>query len=151
MEATNIMIPTGIFNFYGQARIDTFVIDIESLLSEQRRYDAIMVNKYRLSLEAIRHHSNEFSYWQHRKSIGRPPMNERDLLIAFLVRQLFDATFRETGRSAGHAIRILRSGICARPLGPVQEERQPTLADVVEEVLFICPRPISRKNSRHRH
>ena len=55
-----------------------------------------MVNKYRLSLEAVRLHSNDFPYWQHRKSTGRRPVHERDLLIAFLVRQLFDATFRET-------------------------------------------------------
>ena len=55
-----------------------------------------MVNKYRLSLEAIRTYANEFSFWQRQKSTGRPPVLERDLLIAFLVRQLFDATFRET-------------------------------------------------------
>ena len=96
MEATNIIIPAGIFNFSGQAKIDTFAIDMESLLSEQRRYDVVMVNKYRLSLEAVRLHSNDFPFWQHRKGTGRPPVHERDLLIAFLVRQLFDATFRET-------------------------------------------------------
>jgi transposase len=88
--------PAGIFNFTGQAKVDTFAIDLDSLLTEQRTYDAAMVNKYRLSLEAIRLHANEFSFWQRRKSTGRPPVLERDLLIAFLVRQLFDATFRET-------------------------------------------------------
>lgn len=96
MAATDIVIPAGIFNFIGQAKVDTFAIDLDSLLVEQRAYDAVMVNKYRLSLEAIRLHANEFSYWQRRKSTGRPPVRERDLLIAFLVRQLFDATFRET-------------------------------------------------------
>ena len=54
MVATDVVIPQGIFNFAGQAKVDTFVIDLTSLLSEQRAYDAAMVNKYRLSLEAIR-------------------------------------------------------------------------------------------------
>jgi transposase len=88
--------PVEIFNFIGQAKVDTFAIDLDSLLSEQRGYDEVMVNKYRLSLEAIRKHADEFAYWQRRKGTGRPPVQERDLMIAFLVRQLFDATFRET-------------------------------------------------------
>jgi transposase len=96
LVATNIVIPAGIFNFCGQTKVDTFAIDLDSLLNEQRAYDTAMVNKYRLSLEAIRLHANEFSYWQRRKNTGRPPVCERDLLIAFLVRQLFNATFRET-------------------------------------------------------
>ncbi len=96
LGATNVLMPTGIFNFTGQAKVDTFVIDLASLLNERRAYDEAMVNKYRLSLEAIRTYANEFSFWQRQKSTGRPPVLERDLLIAFLVRQLFDATFRET-------------------------------------------------------
>jgi len=96
LEATEVIIPAEIFNFTGQAKVDTFAIDLDSLLSEQRGYDEVMVNKYRLSLEAIRKHADEFAYWQRRKSTGRPPVHERDLMIAFLVRQLFDATFRET-------------------------------------------------------
>ena len=59
-------------------------------------YDDLMVNKYRMSLEAIRKHANEFAYWQRRRGTGRLPVPERDLLIAFQVRQLFDTTFRET-------------------------------------------------------
>jgi len=96
LAATDIVIPARIFNFIGQAKVDTFAIDLDSLLIEQRAYDAVMVNKYRLSLEAIRLHANEFSYWQRRQRSGRPAVPERDLLIAFLVRQLFDATFRGT-------------------------------------------------------
>jgi hypothetical protein len=74
--------PAEIFNFTGQAKVDTFAIDLASLL-EQRAYDAVMVNKYRLALEAIRSHANEFSFWQRQKSTGRPPVLERDLLVAF--------------------------------------------------------------------
>lgn len=74
LAATDIVIPAGIFNFIGQAKVDTFAIDLDSLPVEQRAYDAVMVNKYRLSLEAIRLHANEFSYWQRRRSTGRPPV-----------------------------------------------------------------------------
>lgn len=66
LEATDVLMPTEIFNLYGQAMVDTFTIDLHSLLSEQRAYDKAMVNKYRLSLEAIRQHANEFAYWQRR-------------------------------------------------------------------------------------
>ena len=67
LAAADIVMPVGIFNFTGQAKVDTFAIDLDSLLAEQRAYDAVMVNKYRLSLEAIRLHANEFSYWQRYK------------------------------------------------------------------------------------
>lgn len=85
LEATSVVMPAEIFTFTGQAKVDTFAIDLASLL-EQRAYDAMMVSKYRLTLEAIRKHANEFSFWQRQKSTGRPPVLERDLLIAFLVR-----------------------------------------------------------------
>jgi hypothetical protein len=54
--------PIEIFNFTGQAKVDTFAIDLDLLLNEQRAYDEMMVNKYRLSLEAIRTHADEFAY-----------------------------------------------------------------------------------------
>ena len=47
-------------------------------------------------LEAIRFYADEFPFWQRHQQTGRPPTEERTLLAAFLVRQLFDATFRET-------------------------------------------------------
>jgi len=85
--------PAGVFNFAGQAKVDTFGIDLRAMVDD---YDEVMIHKYRISLEAIRKHVDEFSFWQHRQRTGRPPVRERDLMIAFLVRQLFDATFRET-------------------------------------------------------
>ena len=84
LEATDVLMPAEVFNFAGQAMVD------------DEDYDELVVNKYRLSLEAIRKYVDEFSFWQHRQRTGRPPVRERDLMIAFLVRQLFDATFRET-------------------------------------------------------
>jgi hypothetical protein len=87
--------PAEVFNFTSQAKVDTFGIDFRAMI-DLDDYDELMVNRYRLSLEAIRKHADEFSFWQHRRNAGRPPMSERDLLVAFLVRQLLDATFRET-------------------------------------------------------
>jgi hypothetical protein len=62
LEGTNVLMPIEIFNFIGQAKVDTFAIDLDLLLNEQRAYDEMMVNKYRLSLEAIRTHADEFAY-----------------------------------------------------------------------------------------
>jgi len=96
MCATEVEMPCGIFNFSGQSRIDTFSLDVGSLLPELCSYDDVMVHRVRLCIEAIRKHADGFSFWQHRRPTGRPPAEERTLLIAFLVRQLFDATFRDT-------------------------------------------------------
>jgi len=92
--ATKIVIPSEIFNFSGQSKIDTYSLDL--LIPELVGYDEMMVNRIRLCLEAIRAHADGFPYWQHRKRTGRPPIEEKTFLIAFLVRQLFDATFRDT-------------------------------------------------------
>jgi transposase len=92
MCATEVEIPCGIFNFSGQSSIETYAIDIEEI----RSYDDISVDRTRLCFEAIRKLSNDFSCWQHRARTGRPPVEERTLLIAFLVRQHFNATFRNT-------------------------------------------------------
>ena len=94
--ATNIIIPAQVFKFTGQTKVDIYLIDLDSLLNEQRMYDEVMVNKVRLALEAIRFYADEFPFWQRHQQTGRPPTEERTLLAAFLVRQLFDATFRET-------------------------------------------------------
>jgi len=94
MYATEIVMPSEIFNFSGQSKIDTFSLD--QLVHELVGYDEMMVNRIRLCLEAIRVHADTFPYWQRRKRTGRPPIRERTFLIAFLLRQLFDATFRDT-------------------------------------------------------
>lgn len=68
MEATKVIILAEIFHFTGQAKVDRFAIDLDSLLSEQRGYDEVMVKKYRLSLEAIRKDADEFAFMH----CGRP-------------------------------------------------------------------------------
>jgi hypothetical protein len=87
LVATNIIIPTRVFNFTGQTKVDTYLIDLDSLL-EQRMYDEVMINKVRLAFEAIRFYSDKFPFWQRHRLTGRPPTEERTLLVAFLVRQL---------------------------------------------------------------
>lgn len=96
LVATNNIIPTKVFNFTGQTKVDTYLIDLDSLLDDQRMYDEVMVNKVRLAFEAIRFYADKFPYWQRHRLTGRPPTEERSLLVAFLVHQLFDLTFRET-------------------------------------------------------
>jgi transposase len=96
LVATNIIIPAQVFKFTGQTKVDTYLIDLDSLLVEQRMYDEVMVNKVRLAFEAIRFYADKFPFWQRHRLTGRPPTEERSLLAAFLVRQLFDLTFRET-------------------------------------------------------
>ncbi|MBE0518850.1 MAG: transposase [Thermoplasmata archaeon] len=96
MEATDVIIPEQVFKFTGQTKVDTYLIDLNSLLIEQRMYDEVMINKVRLAFEAIRSYADNFPFWQRHRWTGRPPTEERTLLSAFLVRQLFDLTFRET-------------------------------------------------------
>ncbi len=96
METTNIIIPAQVFKFTGQTKVDTYLIDLDLLLAEQQMYDEVMINKVRLAFEAIRFYADNFPYWQRHQLTGRPPTEERSLLAAFLVRQLFDLTFRET-------------------------------------------------------
>jgi len=96
LETTNIIIPAQVFKFTGQTKVDTYLIDLDSLLDEQRIYDEVMINKVRLAFEAIRFYADNFPFWQRHQLTGRPPTEGRTLLAAFLVRQLFDSTFRET-------------------------------------------------------
>ena len=96
MVATEIAIPRSVFNFSGQTGLDTFSIEVEKLSVDFDRYDDLAVHGLRLAMEAIRLHADEFSFWQRRRSVGRPAYEERVVLIGFLVQQLLDLTFRET-------------------------------------------------------
>ena len=96
MEATIVQIPSDVFKVCGQVHLDTFALDLERVTVDLDRYDDVAINGLRLSLEAIRKRTNEFAYWQRRKRTGRPPYEERTLLVAFLVQQLLGLTFRET-------------------------------------------------------
>lgn len=94
MVATIIEMPSCVFKFCGQSHLDTFELDLVAV--DFDRYDDMAINSLRLSLEAIRKQADTFSFWQRRGRTGRPPTEERTLLIAFLLQQLMDLTFRET-------------------------------------------------------
>lgn len=96
MEATTVEMPSDVFKFSGQVHLDTFALDLESVTVDLDRYDDVAINGLRLSLEAIRKRTDSFAYWQRRCRTGRPPYEERTLLVAFLVQQLLGLTFRET-------------------------------------------------------
>lgn len=48
-----------------------------------------------LTMQRIVELADKIPFWQRRKFTGRPTVKERDLLVAFLVRRLFNATFRQ--------------------------------------------------------
>ena len=96
MTATEIDIPRSVFNFSGQMHLDAFSIRFEKVAIDFDQYDDQAINGFRLAMEAIRLHADEFSFWQRRRLVGSPAYEERVVLIAFLVQQLLDLTFRET-------------------------------------------------------
>ena len=81
MRATDSIIDEEVFRFSGQSLIDTWSLR-DQLVSGCARYSKWLV-------------ADSFPFWQRRKCTGRPAVKERDLLVAFLLRQLFNATFRQ--------------------------------------------------------
>jgi len=96
MTATMIEMPSSIFNFSGQTHLDTFSIRFEEVSIDFDSYDDLAINGLRLAMEAIRLRADDFSYWQRRRPVGRPAYGDRIVLIAILVQQLMDLSFRET-------------------------------------------------------
>ncbi len=109
LVATDIAIPSEVFNVCGQVHLDTYIIDVDDIAVDLDRYDDVAVNSLRLSLEAIRKQVDGLSFWQHRPRTGRPAYEERTLLVAFLVQQLLGLTFPRDGGSSGHAAHVLSS------------------------------------------
>jgi len=96
MGATEIEMPCNVFNFSGQTRMDTFSVELSKVSIDFDKYDDLAVHGLRLAMEAIRRHADDFPFWQRRNRVGRPRADERILLIAFMLQQLLDLTFRET-------------------------------------------------------
>lgn len=71
LEATKVEIPSDVFDVSGQVHLDTLALDLERVTVEIERYDDVAVNGPRLSLEAIRKRTNEFTYWQRSKRTGK--------------------------------------------------------------------------------
>ena len=85
LAATMLEMPNCIFNFSGQAHLDTYALDLERVAVDFDRYDDTSINSLRLSLRAIRQQADSFAFWQRRERLGRPAFDERTLLVAFLV------------------------------------------------------------------
>lgn len=47
-------------------------------------------------MQRVRDLVDAFPFYQMRKNTGRPSVSERDLMVCYLVRQIFSATFRQT-------------------------------------------------------
>ena len=101
LTATAIEMPTSIFNFSGQARLDTFAVPMATVVVNFDSYDEMQKNSQRLALEAIRRSANEFVFWQHRQKTGRPATDERTLLISFMLLEYFDLSFRQVEGMVG--------------------------------------------------
>jgi hypothetical protein len=68
--STIIGIPSDVFKYSGQSRLDTFVLELERVAVDLDRCNDVAVNGLRSSLEAIRKKTNDFAYWQRRCRTG---------------------------------------------------------------------------------
>jgi transposase len=59
-------------------------------------YSNWLVQELHLTMQRVRDLADSFPFYQRRKDTGRPPASERDLMVCYLVRQIFNATFRQT-------------------------------------------------------
>jgi len=96
LKTSTISLRIGHFNCRTQGRslIDTWSLR-EQLVSGAARYSQWLVADPHLTMQRIWELADPFPFWQRRKHIGRPAIKERDLQVTFLVRQLFNATFRQ--------------------------------------------------------
>ena len=96
MNTTEYVIPYEVFSFSGQSELEVW--NIQELFHDINRgnYDNWLVEEIPFCLLQIRKLADNFPFWQHCSKIGRPPISERILMIGFLVKQFFQATFRQT-------------------------------------------------------
>jgi hypothetical protein len=84
-----------VFKFSGQSWLDTWSLRNAFEELGWASYSEWLVDELPFCLQKIRDLADGFPFWQHRKSTGRPAMPERVLLIGFLVKEFFRATFRQ--------------------------------------------------------
>lgn len=95
MLATDMEMSTEVFKFSGQTVFDTW--KLREVIEEAGWgiYSEWLVNVTPFCMQRIRELADNFPFWQRLKKTGRPPVKERTLLIGFMVRQFFNATFRQ--------------------------------------------------------
>jgi len=96
MTTTSMNIPYEVFNFSGQTYLETWCLRETISDIDLGQYSEWLCEEIPLYMQRIKDLADSFPFWQRRKWTGRPPTRERDLLIGFLLRTLFDSTFRQT-------------------------------------------------------
>ena len=85
-------------------------------------YSEWLVADLHLTMQRIKDLADHFPFWQHHKGTGRPPVPERDLMIAFLMRQPFDITFQTAAGAPAAVQRLLSHREGTASYGPQPEE-----------------------------
>ncbi len=96
MRTTEVIMPNKIFNFSGRSKINTWKLREAFEHAGWSDYSDWLVDEFPFMLQRIRDLADAFPFWQRTKLNGRPPYTERTLLIGFMLRQIFDTTFRRT-------------------------------------------------------
>ena len=96
MNTTEIDMPEVVFNFTGQTWLDTWTLRNAFESMGWASYSDWLVDELPFCMQCIGDLADEFPYWQRSKRTGRPALPERVLLIGFLVKQFFRATYRQT-------------------------------------------------------
>jgi hypothetical protein len=86
----------GLLAVTGQSATDAWSIADAVKKVGWARYEFFLANEPRLVFQRIRDLVQEFPTWQRRAATGRPSYDERDILLALLVRQYKEETFRGT-------------------------------------------------------
>lgn len=88
-------VPAEALHFSGQSSMDAWTLKDVIERHGWSKYSSWLSQEPVLFLQRVRDLVRAFPTWQHVASTGRPPTDERTVLIAMLVRQAFRATFRQ--------------------------------------------------------
>ena len=95
LPPTTNYISAEVYIFSGQTQLDTWDLKDRLGTTPWAVYSKWLVQDLHLTMQRIRELADAFPFYQRVKCTGRPPVPERDLFVCFLVRQLFDITFRQ--------------------------------------------------------
>ncbi|MDX1611808.1 MAG: transposase [Candidatus Thermoplasmatota archaeon] len=88
-------LPASLFQFSGQSELTTWTLSDHFDQEGWTRYDEFLTHEPVLCFQRIRELADAFPTYQRQPKTGRKQIDERTHLIAMLVRQFLDATFRE--------------------------------------------------------
>lgn len=93
---TDYVIPYEVFSFSGQTDFDTWNLRNTFEDFGPGVYSDWLVDELPFCLQRIKDLVYAFPLWQHHARTGRPPAKERYLMIGYLIKQFFQATYRQT-------------------------------------------------------